>query len=38
MMVYVAAGEILSCYVLGELLCTVLLRHKHIFGNEKKSS
>ena len=34
MMVYVAAG----CYVLGELLCTVLLRHKHIFGNEKKSS
>ena len=27
MMVYVAVGEIISCYVLGELLCTVLLRH-----------
>ena len=32
MMVYVAVGEIISCYVLGELLCTVLLRHKNIFG------
>ena len=31
MMVYVAVGEIISCYVLGELLCTVLLRHRHIF-------
>ena len=30
-------GLFLSC-VLGNLLCTVLLRHKHIFGNEKKSS
>ena len=30
-------GLFLGC-VLGNLLCTVLLRHKHIFGNEKKSS
>ena len=38
MMVYVAVGEIISCYVLGELLCTVLLRHRHIFksGQEKE--
>ena len=32
MMGYVAAGEIISCYGLGELLCSVLLRHRHIFG------
>ena len=37
MMVYVAIGEIVSCYGLGELLCTVLLRHRNIFGNEKKA-
>ena len=38
MMVYVAVGEIISCYVLGELLCTVLLRHRHIFksGQERE--
>ncbi len=36
MMLYVAAGEIASCYVLGELLCTVLLKHRSLFG-EKKS-
>ena len=33
MAVYVAVGEIVSCYGLGELLGTVLLRHRHIFGN-----
>ena len=38
MMVYVAVGEILSCYVLGELLCTVLLRHRHIFGKRDAAS
>ena len=32
MMVYVAIGEIISCYGLGELLCTVLLKHRNIFG------
>ena len=32
MMVYVAVGEIISCYGLGELLCTVLLKHRDIFG------
>ena len=32
MMVYVAVGEIISCYGLGELLCSVLLRHRHILG------
>ena len=36
MMVYVAVGEIISCYVLGELLCTVLLRHRRIFGQEEE--
>ena len=36
MMVYVGVGEIISCYGLGELLCTVLLRHKDIFGNRTK--
>ena len=37
MMVYVAVGEIVSCYGLGELLITVLLKHKNIFGNEPKT-
>ena len=37
MMVYVAVGEIISCYVLGELLCTVLLRHRSIFGQKKEN-
>ena len=37
MMVYVAVGEIISCYVLGELLATVLLKHRHIFDNKQKS-
>ncbi len=32
MAAYVAVGEIVSCYGLGELLGTVLLRHQHIFG------
>ena len=36
MMVYVAVGEIISCYVLGELLCTVLLRHRSIFGQKEE--
>ena len=38
MAVYVALGEIVSCYGLGELLYSVLLRHRHIFasGNAKK--
>ena len=34
MMVYVAIGEIVSCYGLGELLCTVLQKHKNIFGTK----
>ena len=36
MMVYVAVGEVISCYVLGELLCTVLLRHRSIFGQKEE--
>ncbi len=36
MMVYVAVGEIISCYGLGELLGTVLMRHRYIFGNKKE--
>ena len=38
MMVYVAVGEIISCYGLGELLCSVLLRHRHIFGPREAES
>ena len=38
MMVYVAVGEIISCYVLGELLCTVLLRHRSIFGQKEEKT
>lgn len=37
LMLYLAVGEIISCYVLGELLATALLKHKNIFGNEGKS-
>lgn len=34
MAVYVAVGEIISCYVLGELLAEVLLRYKNsLFNN-----
>ena len=36
MMVYVAVGEIISCYGLGELLATVLQKHPTIFGNKAK--
>lgn len=31
LMLYVAAGEILSCYVLGELLATLLSRYRYLF-------
>lgn len=33
MAVYVAVGEIISCYVLGELLAEVLLRYKNFLFN-----
>ena len=36
MMDYVAVGEIISCYGLGELLATVLQKHPTIFGNKAK--
>ena len=36
MMVYVAVGEIVSCYGLEELLATVLLKHPTVFGNKSK--
>ena len=36
MMVYVAVGEIISCYALGELLITVLQKHRAIFDNKAK--
>jgi uncharacterized membrane protein len=32
---YVAAGEILGCYILGELLATVLLKRRDIFPNAR---
>ncbi|MBR0130290.1 MAG: QueT transporter family protein, partial [Firmicutes bacterium] len=31
-MIYIAAGEILGCYVLGELLGSVLLRNRGALG------
>lgn len=33
---YVAAGEILGCYILGELLATVLLKRRDIFPNARR--
>ena len=40
MVLYVAIGEIIGCYILGELLATVLLKRPHIFstGNAKEPS
>ena len=35
MSVYIAVGEIISCYVLGEILCSVFLRHRDIFGEKQ---
>ena len=32
MAVYVAVGEVIGCFILGELFATVLLRHGNIFG------
>ena len=32
MSVYVCIGEIIGCYVLGELVATLLLRHRNILG------
>ena len=38
MAIYVAAGEIIGCYILGELFATILLRYKgRIFGDNAKS-
>ena len=35
MMLYVAAGEIVGCYLLGELLASFLLKRKDIFGPQE---
>ncbi len=35
MAAYVAVGEIISCCVLGQLLCSVFLRHRDIFGESR---
>ena len=35
MVLYVAIGEIIGCYILGELLATVLLKRPHIFSTDK---
>jgi uncharacterized membrane protein len=35
MAVYVAVGEIIGCFVLGELFATVLLKRKGVFKHEK---
>ncbi len=37
MMIYIAAGEIAGCYILGELLGGVLLRYPGILGDRTKS-
>ena len=38
MAIYVAAGEIIGCYILGELFATILLRYRgRIFGDNAKS-
>lgn len=34
--VYIAAGEIAGCYLLGELFASVLLKHGHIFARQGK--
>ena len=36
MMVYIAIGEIIGCYVLGELLAQALLKRKNIFPDKHK--
>ena len=38
MVLYVAIGEIIGCYVLGELLATVLLKRKQIFGGARSDA
>ena len=38
MMVYVAVGEIISCYGLGELFITVLQKHRSIFETGPKAN
>ena len=35
LMLSVAAGEILGCYVLGELLAQLLIRHRQVFDDEQ---
>ncbi len=37
MMVYIAAGEIAGCYILGELLGSLLLRYRGVIFREKQS-
>lgn len=34
MALYVGAGEVVGCYILGELLATVLLRHPELFRRD----
>lgn len=37
MMLYVSAGEIVGCYVLGEILASALLKHRKFYKNLFKS-
>ena len=37
MMVYIAAGEIAGCYILGELLGSLLLRYRGVIFRDKQS-
>ena len=37
LVLYVAAGEVIGCYVLGELLATALLKRPQLFGRKAKT-
>ena len=37
MMVYIAAGEVAGCYILGELLGSLLLRYRGVIFGDKQS-
>ena len=37
MMVYIAAGEVAGCYILGELLGSLLLRYRGVIFRDKQS-
>ena len=36
-MLYILAGEVVGCYILGEIFCTALLKRKSIFNSASES-